>query len=243
MDSVTSREFVLWPESGAPVSAATWLRELRGFAKSLLVPPPFPQDAAEGTGEPVVLVPAFLSPDLSTAAIREFLRRQGFVPESWGCGINFGPTPNALANLRACIRASAERHRRKVSVVGISVGGTLAREAAKRSANCIERLVTVASPVNLPVVTPLAPLARLAGLFWDGEVKRAAAEIAEPPPIPVTAIVSPSDGIVDWHACLPRPSTQTEVVLLSSDHMTLGSNPEVLRVIAARLAGSQNNVG
>lgn len=148
MHSATSREFVLWPPSGAPVSAATWLRELKGFAKSLVVPPRFPQDAAPGNGEPVVLVPAFLSPDLSTAA-----------------------------------------------------------------------------------------------LFRDRELKTAAAEITEPPPIPVTAIVSPGDGIVDWHACVPRPSAQTEVVLLSGDHMTLGSNPEVLRVIAARLAGSQNSVG
>jgi len=243
MHSAASREFVLWPPSGAPVSAATWLRELKGFSKSLVVPPRFPQDAALGNGEPVVLVPAFLSPDLSTAAIREFLKRQGFAPEPWGCGINFGPTPNALASLGACLHASAERHRRKVSVVGISLGGTLAREAAKRSADCIEQLVTVASPVNLPVVTPLAPLARFAALFWDRELKRAAAEIAEPPPIPVTAIVSPGDGIVDWHACVPQPSAQTEVVLLSGDHMTLGSNPEVLRVIAARLAGSQNSVG
>src|SRR5436305_9567257 len=104
MHSVTSREFVLWPPSGAPVSAVTWLRELKGFTGNLAVPPSFPQDAARGHGEPVVLVPAFLSPDLSTLAIREFLRRQGFIPEPWGCGVNFGPTPKALTKLRACIR-------------------------------------------------------------------------------------------------------------------------------------------
>jgi hypothetical protein len=243
MQSVTSSEFVLWPGNGASVSAATWLRELKGLAKSIIAPPPFPQNAARGHGEPVLLVPAFLSPDLSTVAIRKFLKLQGFTPEPWGCGINFGPTPNALARLRACIRASVERHGHKVSVVGISLGGTLAREAAKRSADCVDRVITVASPVNLPVVTPLAPLARLAAPFWDTELKKAAAEIAEPPPIPLTAIVSRSDGIVDWHACVPQPSAQTEMVVLSGDHMTMGSNPEVLRIIAARLAGDQNSVG
>jgi pimeloyl-ACP methyl ester carboxylesterase len=209
----------------------------------MVTPPPFPKNAARGQGEPVLLVPAFLSPDVSTAAIRKFLLQQGFAPEPWGCGINFGPTPGALSNLRACICASAERHGRKISVVGISLGGTLAREASKRCSNCVERLITVASPVNLPVITPLAPLAKLASLFWDADMKRAAARVAELPPIPVTAIFSQSDGIVDWRACVPLPSVQTEVVALSGDHMTMGSNPEVLRVIAARLAGGQNSAG
>jgi pimeloyl-ACP methyl ester carboxylesterase len=191
----------------------------------------------------VLVVPAFLSPDLSTAAIRAFLRQQGFAPEPWGCGINFGPTTGVLARLRACISASAERHGRKVSVVGVSLGGTLAREVVKRTANCVDRLITVASPVNLPVITPLAPLARCASYFWDVEMKSAIETVAEPPPIPVTAIVSPSDGIVDWRACVPRPSAQTEVVPVWSDHMTLGSNPEVLRIIASRLAAGQNSAG
>ena len=231
-----NQQFVLWPGPGAPVSGATWLREFMGFARCLAVPPPFPENAARGNGEPVLLVPAFLSPDLSTAAIRKFLLRQGFAPEPWGCGINFGPTPNAVARLETKIRASAERSGRKISIVGISLGGTFAREAARRSADCIERLITVASPVHFPVMTPLAPLARMASLFWDANAKDAAARVAEPPPVPITAIFSTSDGILDWRACVPRPSAQTEVVALAGDHMTMGSNPEVLRVIAARLA-------
>jgi pimeloyl-ACP methyl ester carboxylesterase len=243
MDSAASHELVLWPQPGAPVSTATWLRELKAFARCVAAPPPFPDDAARGNGEPVLLVPAFLSPDLSTAAIRKFLLRQGFAPEPWGCGVNFGPTPNALANLHHCIRSSAEKHRRKVSVVGISLGGTLAREAAKASADFIANLITVASPVNFPVATPLAPLVRAASLFWDADAKKRAASVAEPPPVPLTAIVSLSDGIVDWQACVPRPSTQADVIVLSGDHMTMGSNPEVLRVIAARLAGYQNSAG
>src|SRR5205814_3940380 len=133
------QQFVLWPGPGAPVSAATWLRELNGFTRCLAAPPRFPDDVTPGHGEPVLLVPAFLSPDLSTAAIRKFLLRQGFAPEPWGCGINFGPTPNAVARLETKIRASAERSGRKISIVGISLGGTFAREAAKRSADCIER--------------------------------------------------------------------------------------------------------
>ena len=93
------------------------------------------------------------------------------------------------------------------------------------------------------VTTPLAPLARMAALFWDYDAKEVAARVAEPPPVPITAIVSLSDGILDWRACVPRPSAQTEVVALTGDHMTMGSNPDVLRVIAARLGGRQNSAG
>jgi pimeloyl-ACP methyl ester carboxylesterase len=243
LSSVASTELVLWPPPDAPVSVATWLRELTSFTKCLVEPPPFPTDATRGHGEPVLLVPAFLSPDFSTAALRKFLCVQGFAPEPWGCGINFGPTSNALANLRARIRECAERHCRPVSVVGISLGGTLAREAAKGCGHCIERLITVASPVNLPVITPLAPIVRVASLFWDADMTIAAASVADPPPIPLTAVVSLSDGVVDWRACVPRSAPQTEVVTLHGDHMTLGSNPEVLRLVAARLAGNQNSVG
>lgn len=243
MDWASSNGLVQWPRGGAPVSAATWLRELGSFARCLASPPPFPENAARGQGEPVLLVPAFLSPDISTAAVRRFLCRQGFVAEPWGCGINFGPTTNALSRLRRCIRATAERHGRKISVVGISLGGTLAREATRECADRIERLVTVASPVNPPVITPLAPIAQIASLFWDADMKRAAERMAEPPPIPVTAVISMSDGILDWRACVPRPSAQTEVVTVCGDHMTMGSNPAVLRVIAARLTGNQNSAG
>jgi|SRR5579862_2860824 len=243
MDWVASTQFVRWPQAGAPVSPATWFRELRVFAKCLVSPPPHPRNAARGHGEPVLLVPAFLSPDVSTAALRKFLRRQGFAPEPWGCGVNFGPTTGALTRLRVGIRASSERHGRKVSVIGISLGGTLAREAAKECVDCIERLVTVASPVNPPVITPLAPIAQLASLFWDSDMKLAAARVAEPPPVPVTAIVSLTDGVIDWRACIPQTSAQTEIVTVCGSHMTLGSNPEVMRVIAARLAGCQNSAG
>jgi pimeloyl-ACP methyl ester carboxylesterase len=120
--------------------------------------------------------------------------------------------------------------------VGISLGGTLAREIAKRRGQCVARVVTIASPIKLPVATPLAPLAKFASLVWDGDAREAIARVAEPPAVPLTAIVNPKDGIVDWRACIPDPAPNVEVITIEGAHMTMASNPDVQRVVAARLA-------
>jgi pimeloyl-ACP methyl ester carboxylesterase len=236
MDAAWSQPFVVWPGRGSPVSLATWAREIRTFVAASLSPPPIPDDAARGQGEPVIVVPAYLSPASSTDALRKFLLRQGFAAECWGCGMNLGPTRHSIEMLDRRLRRSAEKHGRKVALVGLSLGGTLAREAAKRCPEYVARVVTLASPINMPVTTPLAPLARLTALLWDGRAGDAIDRIAEPPPVPLTAIISPVDGVVDWRACLPRPAPEVETVLVRNAHMTIASNPEVLRLIATRLA-------
>jgi hypothetical protein len=60
--------------------------------------------------------------------------------------------------------------------------------------------------------------------------------VSEPPPVPVTAIVNPKDGVLDWRNTLPEPSALVDVVMVEGAHMTIGSNPQAQRVVAARLA-------
>jgi pimeloyl-ACP methyl ester carboxylesterase len=199
-------------------------------------PPPYPDDAARGDGQPVIVVPGFCSPNVSTLRLRRFLTRQGFAPQTWACGINVGPAPKVLPRLERQTVEAAERSGRPVSLVGMSLGGTLAREAAKRCPQSVARVVTMCSPVRLPVMTPLAPLATLAGLFWDDEARRTMARVSEPPPVPVTAIISPKDGVLDWRDSLPERSALVEIVTIEGAHMTIGSNPDAQRVVAARLA-------
>ena len=91
-------------------------------------------------------------------------------------------------------------------------------------------------PHSCRSVTPLAPLAQAAALLWDAEEVRDLAAIAQPPPVPLTAIVSRDDGIIDWRASVPAPSEMVEVVEVSGPHMAICSNPEVQRIVADRLA-------
>ena len=73
-------EFATWPSRESSVSAATLAREMMALTQATLSPPPFPDDAARGDGQPVIVIPGFLAPDMSTARLREFLVRQNFMP-------------------------------------------------------------------------------------------------------------------------------------------------------------------
>jgi pimeloyl-ACP methyl ester carboxylesterase len=225
-----------WPQRGSNVSFWTWLKEMATLVAVTVSPPPFPEDAARGDGQPIIVVPGFCSPDISTARLRQFLKRQGFAPQTWTGGINLGPAPGVLARLERQIVETAERSGGPITLIGVSLGGSMAREAAKRCPERVAHVVTICSPVRLPVMTPLAPLAYLAGLRWDEEARRALGRVSEPPPVPVIAIVNPKDGVLDWRNSVPERSPLVEVITIEGAHMTMGSNPETQRVVAARLA-------
>ena len=197
--------FAHWPPPGSPVSAATLAREMAALAQATLSPPPFPDDAARGDGQPVIVIPGFLAPDMSTARLRDFLERQNFKPYSWTGGLNLGPMPNVMRDVEQQILEIAGATGRLVSLVGVSLGGTTAREIAMSRPDHIARVITLVSPIHLPVITPLAPLAQAAALLWDQSQLSGLAKLAEPPPVPLTAIVSRDDGIIDWRASVPQP--------------------------------------
>jgi pimeloyl-ACP methyl ester carboxylesterase len=207
-----------------------------GLIAAMISPPAFPTGAARGTGQPVIVLPGFCSPNFTTARLREFLKRQGFNSYSWGCGTNLGPTASDLAKFERSVSAVADRHRRPVCLVGVSLGGTMAREFAKRRLDCVARVITLCSPIKYPVATPLAPIAQAAISVWDERYIQNLIRLNEPPPVPLTAIVSTRDGILDWRVTLPEPAPNVEVIPIDTFHLTSAFNPEIQRIIADRAA-------
>jgi hypothetical protein len=53
------------------------------------------------------------------------------------------PGANVLARLERHVVETAERSGRSVALVGVSLGGTMAREVAKRRPECISRVMTI----------------------------------------------------------------------------------------------------
>ena len=226
--------FAVFPPRGAPVSAASLAREMAAVARVTISPPPFPEDAARGRGQPVIVLPGFGAKDFTTARLRAFLAAQGFAPRPWPCGANIGPAANVLLRVEREV-ADLAKCDGKVALVGISLGGTIAREIARRHPDKISRVITLGSPVRLPVVSPLAPLAQAAALLWDADGRASLSRILEKLPVPLTALVSPIDGIVDWQCCLPDPG-DGEVIEVRTGHSIMASTPEVQRIVADRLA-------
>jgi pimeloyl-ACP methyl ester carboxylesterase len=216
----------------------SFARELRALASASLAPPPFPDDAAKGAGQPIIVLPGFCAPEFSTARLRHFLKRQGFAVKSWNCGTNYGPTRTAFGYFERRLEDTCARHGRKVSLIGLSLGGTMAREMAKRRPECVARIVTLGSPIRIPVPSPLAPIAQFAAWSWEPRIRAAFGSVADPPPVPVTAVVSPIDGVVDWRSCVAATAPGVETVTIRSHHMTMGSDPAVQRLVASRLAAA-----
>jgi hypothetical protein len=114
----------------------------------------------------------------------------------------------------------------------------MAREFAKRRVDCVARVITLCSPIKYPVVTPLAPLAQAAILLWDEPYRRNLIRLNEPPPVPLTAIVSTRDGILDWSVTVPEAAPNVEVIRIDAPHLTAAFDPRIQRIIADRLAGA-----
>jgi hypothetical protein len=63
-----------------------------------------------------------------------------------------------------------------------------------------------------------------------------AARLRRTPSVPTTAIYSRSDGIVSWRGCVEKPAKLVENVEVDASHLGMVSHPEVLRILADRLA-------
>ena len=222
------------PPHGSPLGVTSGLREFRAFWTCVLRPPPFPQ-APRGDGHNVLVIPGFLAGDWTTARLRRFLRGLGYHVETANIAFNAGPTTKMLARLdTALLRLAADGA--PVSIVGQSLGGVLARSLAARHAGKVRAVVTLGSPIRFPVTTPLQPFAALLAPFQDPGWLADRDHVTRAPGVPVTAIYSEDDGILDWRQCLQDETAECRNVRISGAHTTMGSNPEAQRAMASALA-------
>ena len=194
--------------------------------------PPDPAGLPPGDGHPVLVVPAFLTTDFLTKPLRRFLAACGYRAEGWGLGVNWGPTERIARGLRARLD---ELHAQSgpVSVVGISLGGVLARDLAYDRPREIRQVITLASPFHLPTASTIEGLYRLCASFHSRQIDPR--RLARPLPVPSTAIYAKDDGIVAPQSCFSGDG-DCFVAPVAGPHMSIGRNPLALRVLATRLA-------
>ncbi len=204
--------------------------------------------------DPVLLVPGFMAGDPTLKAMSLFLRREGFRTYRAQILVNAGCTRQAADRLESRIESIAVRRNRKVSIVGHSLGGMLARGLAARRPDLIEGIVSLGSPVLAPAAVHrvltwdtqmLAKLTRagFGGLMGEdcigGECARLSWEEsleALDPDLAFTAIYSKRDGIVDWRACLDPAAQHVEV---RTSHCGMAMDPIVMDHVLAALREQQ----
>jgi pimeloyl-ACP methyl ester carboxylesterase len=192
-----------------------------------------------GDGQPVVVFPGLAASDTSTLLLRQFMRRLGYPGYGWAQGFNVGPRHGVLAGCRERLLEVAEKHGRKVSLVGWSLGGVYAREVAKLHPDLVRQVITLGTPFAGPArATNAYALFRLL-CGHTVEDPRLVEHLREPPPVPFTSIYSRTDGVVHWQCSVQRHGRMYENLEVSASHIGLGFNPIALYAVADRLAQAE----
>ena len=204
-------------------NAAPPLSQLMREAGALLslhwkswVPAPV-QRSAVGAGRPVMVIPGFLSSDYSTVIMRSALTAAGFRVHGWGLGMNMGAREDLLDRIDEQLSRAAREG--PVALVGWSLGGLYAREAAKRRPDQVAKVITLGTPFSGDIRANNAW--RLYELVNDHKVDSPPVKVrmSEKPPVPTIALWSKKDGIVAPACARGRPHECDRSIELDCTHM------------------------
>lgn len=216
--------------------------EARGLLElpNLLVQLPSLGRQPRGRGQRVLVLPGFGAGDASTSVLRGFLQILGYRPVGWGLGRNLGDVPALLPRVADRLEALADEEGRAIPLIGWSLGGYLAREAARERPHAAHHVITLGSPViGGPKYTAVAGAYTRRGIDLDAIEVEVAARNSRPLETPVLAIYSRSDGVVAWRACIDHHAPRVEHVEVATSHLGLGFSAEVFQIIAQQLDRSR----
>ncbi|MGB0921624.1 MAG: alpha/beta hydrolase [Alphaproteobacteria bacterium] len=194
----------------------------------------------QGDGHTVMVLPGFTANDTSTLPLRRLLSSLGYDAHGWDQGTNMGRAPGQREALLARLDELHGRSGRKISLIGQSLGGIFARELARARPQQTRLVISLGSPFSGSGVqgSNLWPFVEQITGRTAPEVSPAVRRrLAEPLQVPMTAIYSRGDGVVDWRACLQKPLNNTsENIEVRGSHSGMAVNPSVVLAIADRLA-------
>ncbi len=205
------------------------------------------RNVPQGNGELVIVYPGYGMGDTATAPLRAFLTNRGFSTRGWRLGRNHGDVEKLLPQVFERLQYELHFHTsptdsdapKQAFLVGWSLGGVFAREIARDHPELVRRVITFGTPVvGGPKYTVSASSYRDRGI----DVEDIAAKVAErnrtPITVPITAIFSKSDGVVNWQACVDHMNDQVEHVEIDAPHGGMPINPDIFDLVATRLATS-----
>jgi pimeloyl-ACP methyl ester carboxylesterase len=186
-----------------------------------------------GDGRPVLLIPGFLSGDWSLTVMF----------------FNVLDSERLLAGLRHRVVQIESGAGSRVSLVGHSRGGLLAKVLSQRRPQSIEQVIALGSPLadtmDITSMTRRAVgVVRTANELAYGRrfnvEGRFAHDLSLPPAVPTTSIYTRADDVVNFRSCL-RPDIPA--ISVWGSHNGLQVNPEVYRLLGRLLARPRRSTG
>ena len=196
-----------------------------------------------GDGHAVQVLPGFMASNTSTVPMRRLLKELGYEAHGWDSGRNIRVDNALIGRLEAQLERLNDTSGRKVSLVGWSLGGVLARELAKLHPDRVRLVISLGSPISddrnhtnasrlFEMLNGKEPEPMRGGRFRGLDAA---------PPVPTTSILTKTDGIVHWRGSVQKPThPSTENIEVHASHCGLGVNPSVMIAIADRLAQPEN---
>jgi pimeloyl-ACP methyl ester carboxylesterase len=194
-----------------------------------------------GDGRPVLLIPGFLSGDWQLRVMQTWLDRLGYKAYLSGILFNVQHSERMLAGLRHRLVQIEGEEGTRVSLVGHSRGGLLAKVLSQRRPQSVEQVITLGSPLadwtDLALMTHHAlGVVKVANEIAFGRrlnvEGRFSHDLSLPPAVPTTSIYTRSDDVVNFRSCI-RPDIPSMPVWGS--HNGLVINPEVYRLLGRLL--------
>ena len=200
------------------------------------------KQSPSGDGHTVMVIPGFLTSDPATSFIRNQLRKLGYNAQPWKLGFNLGPTTGRDIEtlLMERIKELYMTSGRRISLLGWSLGGLLAREAARKHPDMIRQVITLASPVSgsLDKTSLWDVYLKVFGRNISQEdLEERVRRIGEPVPgVPFTSVYTQEDGVVAWQISQVEETELSQNVQIPASHVGIIFNPRALYIIGDRLA-------
>jgi pimeloyl-ACP methyl ester carboxylesterase len=195
-----------------------------------------------GDGRPVLLIPGLLAGDWHLRVLDNWLGRIGYRPYLSGILFNVQHSERMLSGLRRRLTEVHSETGKRVSIIGHSRGGLLAKVLSQRRPLMVEQVITLGAPLadwtDLAALTHHAVgVVRMANEIAYGRRLNAEGrfshDLEAAPLVPTTSIFTKSDETVNFRACI-RPDIPSMAVWGS--HNGLLVNPEVYRLLGRLLA-------
>jgi pimeloyl-ACP methyl ester carboxylesterase len=186
-------------------------------------------DRGPELGEKLMVLPGFLATDRTTLGLQRALARAGYRVGGWGLGLNTGVQEDTLDRIVERVERFGQGG--KVILVGWSLGGIYAREAAKLRPDLVSKVVTLGSPFSGDRRSNNAW--RLYELVARHPVDRPPIEtvLEDKPPVPTLAIWSRRDGVVAVCAARGEPGESDAQVELDCSHMGFAVSGRGIRAV------------
>lgn len=227
----------------SPSMALAVLEPYRAMAElaGMWMTAPLLSVAPRGDGHCVLVLPGFSADDLSTRWLRGYLSYLGYRSAEWGLGHNLGYRTLGVSEerLRRRVDMLAASSGRKISLVGWSLGGVMARHMARDHPESVRQVVTLGAPfTGDPAATNIRAFYEMvSGEDLDTSHSRRTWQANRAAPsVPTTSIYSKSDGVTAWQNCLEIETETAENVEVVGSHMGLPHNAMALYALADRLA-------